>query len=125
MPYAKSERNANENLLIDKKIEIAEAIKVELNAGSSLKSAKQKLSQIYSKELVDEVFDSFSRETMRQESSEILSKYGAVTVPKQEIMPQYFGPTIESIIIAGAITAIALLVVYIFLVMILALYAGK
>ena len=125
MAPSKSERKKNEDLLIEKKIEIAEAIKAELNSGGSLKSAKQKLSQIYSLELVDEVFDSFSRETMRQESSQILSKYGAVSVQKPEIITQYLGPTFESIIVAGAITAIALLAVYISLVVVLAVFVGK
>ena len=125
MAPPKGERNQSESALVGKKIEIAESIKAELDSGGSLKSAKEKLSQLYPKELVNEVFDSFSRESLRQGSSQILSKYGAVTVEKPEIITQYLGPTFESIIVAGAVAAIALLVVYISLVVVLAVFVGK
>ena len=120
---AKKEKVAEVEFLISKKIEITDAIKEELNAGNSLKSAKQKLSQIYSKELVDEVFEFFSKENLRQESSEILGKYGDATKEAPEL--SYFGPTMESIIVVGAITAIVLLLVYLLLAIIFGVFVGK
>ena len=121
----KNQKSENEKLLAERKIEMVTSIKAELDSGGSLKSAKQKLLGIYSKELVEEVVESFKKESIRQESSQILSKYGSSSNQNKEVDLAYFGPTIESVIVAGAAITIALLVVYILLFVVLAVFAGK
>ena len=116
--FGKNKSKESEKLFADKRLEILNSIMAELKSGSSLKSTRQKLLEIYSKDLVDEVVENFSKEAIRHESDELLSKYG--TVQKQEIDLSYFGPTMESIIVAGAAILILLIIVYVLLFLILA-----
>ena len=115
--FGKNKSKESEKLFADKRLEILNSIMAELKSGSSLKSTRQKLLEIYSKDLVDEVVENFSKEAIRHESDELLSKYG--TVQKQEIDLSYFGPTMESIIVAGAAISIVLIIVYVLLFLIL------
>jgi hypothetical protein len=121
----KNQKSENEKLLAERKIEMVTSIKAELDSGGSLKSARLKLLQIYSKGLVDEAIESFKKDAIRKESSEMLSKYGDPASQTTEIDFSYFGPTIESVIVAGAAITIALLIVYLLLFVILAVFVGK